>query len=329
MEVAWEAFEQGGLDPNSFRGSATGILVGIGGTDYSRIPVAFDDYFERINAHSGTGNALSIAANRAHVFSLEDGLRLIAERARLMQQLPRDGMMAVVFASGPAVEGLLAGHQEAISIAACNGPENTVISGRSEVVGQLMESCQSQGIRTQALNVSHAFHSPLMEPMLDEFQRFAEQIEYHPPETPIISNLTGDILTEKTPDASYWREHVRNSPEFHYAARVEKPDCNCPNDARSWITRPTPRRAIESLPSIPEARGPWPPWRDSPPDGRRCRCRRSSYGSEGAIAYTAESTRRDSCFREGVHPISLASRCRSTPRAESRHPDPRERCRLE
>ncbi|MCH5373402.1 MAG: polyketide synthase, partial [Planctomycetes bacterium] len=68
LEVAWEAFEQGGLAPDAFRGSATGVFVGIGGADYSRIPIAFDDYFERINAHCGTGNALSIAANRLSYF---------------------------------------------------------------------------------------------------------------------------------------------------------------------------------------------------------------------------------------------------------------------
>ncbi|MCH5373724.1 MAG: acyltransferase domain-containing protein, partial [Planctomycetes bacterium] len=155
-----------------------------------------------------------VAACVAKVFSLEDGLRLIAERARLMHELPGDGMMAVIFASGSRVAPLLEDHHDSVSIAAYNGPENTVISGQSAVVSQLMEDCQSQGIRSQALNVSHAFHSPLMDPMLDEFQRLAEQLTYRPPETPIISNLTGDILIEKTPDAAYWRQHVRSPVQF-------------------------------------------------------------------------------------------------------------------
>ena len=119
-----------------------------------------------------------VAACLAGVFDLEDGLRLITERARLMQELPRNGSMAAVFADEETVGDALRGLEDRVSIAAVNGPRNVVISGDSETVNEVRETLTGQKIRSKPLQVSHAFHSPLMEPMLDEFAAVAAQIRF-------------------------------------------------------------------------------------------------------------------------------------------------------
>ncbi len=167
-----------------------------------------------------------VAACVAGVFSLEDGLKLIAHRARLMAELPRDGMMAVIFASAEKVRETIRGLESEVAIAAANGPENTVLSGRACVVEELIRRFQTEGIGVHPLTVSHAFHSPLMEPILERFEAVAREITYHPPTVPIVSNVTGEILTS-TPDARYWREHIRLPVLFaRQVATVmeEKPD---------------------------------------------------------------------------------------------------------
>jgi len=155
-----------------------------------------------------------VAACTANVFSLEDGVRLIAKRADLMQKLPRGGAMAVLFAPGDLIQERLDALRGQVVIAAFNGPANTTISGKKKAVEQVVTKAQEMGVGAQMLSVSHAFHSPLMEPMLDEFEQFAEQIRYHPPEIPIIANLTGEIATDSTFSASYWRQHIRNPVLF-------------------------------------------------------------------------------------------------------------------
>lgn len=151
-----------------------------------------------------------VAACVAGVFSLEHGLTLIAHRARLMQQLPRNGHMAVVFADTARVRQAL---PEVVSIAAMNGPDNTVISGPRDAIETVIEQLALDGIRSQALSVSHAFHSHLMEPMLDDFEAFAATLRFHSPQIPLISNLTGALL-DGAPGADYWRGHVRNPVRF-------------------------------------------------------------------------------------------------------------------
>ncbi|NLY00840.1 MAG: SDR family NAD(P)-dependent oxidoreductase [Rhodopirellula sp.] len=154
-----------------------------------------------------------VAACVAGVFSLEDGLKLIAHRSRLMQQLPHDGLMAVIFADADVVAEAIEPYSDCVSIAAANGPENTVISGASAVVRELVADFEAEGIASRQLTVSHAFHSPLMEPMLDEFERLAGEIAYQAPRVPLVSNLSGDLLAGP-PDAAYWRRHVRNAVRF-------------------------------------------------------------------------------------------------------------------
>ncbi|NER24034.1 MAG: SDR family NAD(P)-dependent oxidoreductase, partial [Symploca sp. SIO1C2] len=155
-----------------------------------------------------------VAACVAGVFSLEDGLKLIAYRGRLMQQLPSGGEMVAVMVSCEKVNQLIAPYTEQVAIAAINGPVSTVISGAAEAVGTVKDSLEAEGIKTKQLQVSHAFHSPLMEPMLAEFEAVASQITYNQPQIPLISNVTGAIAPESIATASYWVNHVCQPVKF-------------------------------------------------------------------------------------------------------------------
>ena len=156
-----------------------------------------------------------VAACLAGVFSLEEGLRLIAERARLMGTLPQNGMMAAVFADVSQIAGLLEPYHAQVSIAASNCPENTVISGETFVVQEVLAELTKLGYSYKALTVSHAFHSPLMDPILDTFEATARQVHFRAPRLPLISNLTGSLLEpNQIPDAAYWREHIRAEVKF-------------------------------------------------------------------------------------------------------------------
>ncbi|MEA3439867.1 MAG: beta-ketoacyl synthase N-terminal-like domain-containing protein, partial [Chloroflexota bacterium] len=157
-----------------------------------------------------------VAACIAEVFSLEDGLRLIAARGRLMQTLPRDGSMAVIFATEEQVADAISDYSDSVAIAGVNGPRNVVISGETEPVAEIVTKLNKNGFTTRNLKVSHAFHSHLMDPILDEFSQIASQITYQLPKMPIISNLTGDVISQdESPDADYWTRHIRNAVQFN------------------------------------------------------------------------------------------------------------------
>ena len=156
-----------------------------------------------------------VAACVAGVFSLEDALKLIAARGRLMQQLPRGGGMAAVFADAASVDAALAAGAQGVVIAAINGPAETVISGEAEAVGAAMARLAEAGVRARKLPVSHAFHSPLLDPMLDEFERIAAQVPTAPARLAFVSNLTGGIVDPAYRfDAAYWRRHARQPVRF-------------------------------------------------------------------------------------------------------------------
>ncbi|MFN6462917.1 MAG: SDR family NAD(P)-dependent oxidoreductase [Nostoc sp. DedVER02] len=156
-----------------------------------------------------------VAACVAGIFSLEDGLKLIAHRARLMQALPQTGGMAAVFAGVEVVKPLIALYPQQLSIAAYNGQQNLVISGEMQALTVVLQKLESQGIETRILQVSHAFHSPLMASMLAEFEQVAQQIAYHSPKLEIISNVSGKLITNaEMSSASYWVEHIQASVHF-------------------------------------------------------------------------------------------------------------------
>ena len=161
-----------------------------------------------------------VGACVAGALSLEDALRLVAVRSRLMQSLPRNGAMAAVFAGEGRVREAIAYFTGSISIAATNSPLNTVISGKADDVRAVLERLRQEGTESKLLTVSHAFHSPLIEPILDEFEQCARSVEYRVPEVDLILNLTGCPAGETLPlDATYWRKHARETVRFAESIR--------------------------------------------------------------------------------------------------------------
>lgn len=155
-----------------------------------------------------------VAATLAGVFSLEEGLKLIAMRGRLMQQLPPGGAMVSLLASESQVKEAISEYDSQVTIAAINGPKSIVISGDSEAIATLCSKLEAQGVKTKHLQVSHAFHSPLMEPMLAEFEAVAQEVTYSQPRIPIISNVTGQKVGSDMTTAQYWVNHVRQPVKF-------------------------------------------------------------------------------------------------------------------
>lgn len=155
-----------------------------------------------------------VAACIAGVFSLEDGLTLIAERGRLMQALPPGGAMAALFAAPDRVALAVAADAGPLDIAAINGPDHTVISGDAAAVERVADAMEAQGVRVAHLAVSHAFHSALMEPMLAAFEQTLSRITLYPPRIPVVSNLTGEIAGPAIATPRYWIDHIRRPVAF-------------------------------------------------------------------------------------------------------------------
>ena len=153
------------------------------------------------------------AACVAGVFDLDDGARLIAERGRLFGTLPAGGRMVAVFADADKVEQCAAEYPR-LSVAAYNGA-STVLSGPGEDTERAAAAFSDAGIRCEWLQTSHAFHSALLDPVLDEFESYASNVEYSPPQVAFVCNRTGEVLTRQSHlDAQYWRRHARQPVRF-------------------------------------------------------------------------------------------------------------------
>ncbi|TWF40663.1 amino acid adenylation domain-containing protein [Chitinophaga polysaccharea] len=148
------------------------------------------------------------AAYAAGVFSLYDGLALITARAALMNAVKEEGSMAVVFADAVKVAAAIQPYGNDLSVAAINGPELTVISGKKEAVQAITHSLKQAGVGSREMQVSHAFHSSLMEPVLKPFYKIATGVHYHLPVIPLVSNVTGAVAGKEITDAAYWGKHI-------------------------------------------------------------------------------------------------------------------------
>ena len=155
-----------------------------------------------------------VAACVAGVLTLEDALKLVVERGRLMGSLPQNGAMASLAADEAQVKALIAPWQAEVAIAAVNAPQAIVISGRDSAIAAILEHAAASGISATPLTVSHAFHSPLIEPMLAEFERYAGSVTYRPANIDVVSNVTGERMGSRAFDAPYWRSHARQAVQF-------------------------------------------------------------------------------------------------------------------
>ncbi|MBT2212472.1 type I polyketide synthase [Actinomadura sp. NEAU-AAG7] len=170
-----------------------------------------------IHPHLLIGHSIGelTTAHIAGILTLPDAARLVTARAQLMQTTSTDGAMISIQAPADALATTLNQHPTA-AIAAINSPTTTVISGDTDTVTTIARQWNNQGHRTKKLHVHHAFHSPHMDPILNEFHQTAQAVTYHPPTIPIVSNLTGRIADPAdltTPH--YWTRHIRDTVHFH------------------------------------------------------------------------------------------------------------------
>ncbi|MER6168353.1 type I polyketide synthase [Streptomyces violaceorubidus] len=156
------------------------------------------------------------AAHAAGVFTAADAHRMISARGRLMGALPAGGAMGVLRAAESDVRAYLGEHPGRVAVAAVNGPRSVVVSGEAAAVTALGR--HFGGVRL--LRVSHAFHSPLMEPVLDDFRAVARSVTYRTPRIPMVSTVTGARVTEEVTDPEYWVGHITGTVLFDAAVRT-------------------------------------------------------------------------------------------------------------
>ncbi|MEY9860421.1 acyl transferase domain-containing protein [Catenulispora sp. GAS73] len=160
------------------------------------------------------------AAHVTGMLSLTDAAILVAARGRLMQQLPGGGAMLAVEATEQEIAPLLAA-AEGLDLAAVNAPQAVVVSGSATAVDALESQLRADGRRVNRLRVSHAFHSALMDPMLEEFRQVAAGLSYSPGRIPAVSTVTGELTADGAVwDADYWVEHARRPVRFEAAVRT-------------------------------------------------------------------------------------------------------------
>ncbi|MFJ9343566.1 SDR family oxidoreductase [Streptomyces sp. NPDC101733] len=172
------------------------------------------------NALIGHSIGEVVAAAVAGLFDLPDAVRLVAARARLMQAVTTEGGMSAVAAPAEQVEPLLAGHPD-LALAAVNAPDQCVISGATAPLAAVGEQLRAQGVRVDSLAVSHAFHSPLMAEVYEDFAAAIDGITFHEPKISLISNVTGKLARFKEiSDPGYWVRHIGEPVRFLAGVRT-------------------------------------------------------------------------------------------------------------
>ncbi|GHG75403.1 non-ribosomal peptide synthetase/type I polyketide synthase [Comamonas sp. JC664] len=194
------------------------------------------------------------AACIAGVFSVEDGLKLAVHRGRLIQQLP-EGRNIAVAASESELRAFLAEGRWASSIAAVNGPDNVVISGIPAEIDEMGQALDARGYKVKRLNIPRAAHSVMMEAILPEFRAVASTLRYSPPTIPMVSGMTGELITEDLCSPDYWCSQLRNPVQF--AKGVE----TLYRDGMRVFVEVGPKATLLGMAarSVPEGMGTWLP----------------------------------------------------------------------
>lgn len=179
-----------------------------------------------VRPHMMIGHSIGeyVAACLSGVISLNDALRLVVERGRLMQQMPQ-GVMVSVHLTASELLSLL---PEDIALAAINAPQHCVVSGPTTAIEKLERQLAAMHVEHRRLHTSHAFHSPMMEPIVDTFSDFVSRIDLNPPQMPYMSNLTGMVMTAADAlDPAYWAQHLRQPVLFSEALNdiMREPNC--------------------------------------------------------------------------------------------------------
>ncbi|MFC4061552.1 SDR family NAD(P)-dependent oxidoreductase [Planomonospora corallina] len=199
-----------------------------------------------------------VAATVAEVFTLADAVRLVAARGALMQSMPPGAMLAV-----QQDESALAGRlPEGVSVATVNGPGTCVVAGPADAVEAFAETLKAEKVGCKALRTSHAFHSPMMEPILAEFTALVASVPRRAPRLPFWSNVTGRPITaEQATDPAYWAGHLRQPVRFGacvaglYAAHADAPpllvECGPGRQLAGLARMQLPKGAPAPLPSLP------------------------------------------------------------------------------
>ncbi len=155
------------------------------------------------------------AACLAEVFTLNEAIKLVSARGRLGQQVPPKGIMMAIQADDVRVQHWIGQTTGQVGIAAYNGPSQTVVTGDKEAVRALAAVAEAQGVKCTRLEISNAFHSPVIAPMVTGFEQVAQSIQYQKPKIPVLSNLTGELAGENIMTAQYWVSHLIEPVSFY------------------------------------------------------------------------------------------------------------------
>ncbi|WED42066.1 type I polyketide synthase [Legionella cardiaca] len=203
-----------------------------------------------------------VAACIAEIVSLEDALMLVCKRAMLFSKLPDNGSMLAITAPSSTVEPLIKNFNSLV-IALKNGPTQIVVSGTHEDIAACQFSCQEMNIRCKKVATSHAFHSPLIKPIAEEFEKIASTINYKPGKIAVISNVTGKEIQNGQINAAYWRNHMLATVQFHQGLEtiIEKGTDICLEIGPKPLLTSQIQETYDdvlALPTVSDCNQPWP-----------------------------------------------------------------------